>query len=93
MPDPLVVNLQITGEKKMAIDLPENVAGLLLKEGSESHQALMVDVRGNISTAHNLARLGAVRAHNELDTIESRAHSGVMATPIASPAVQQGTGT
>lgn len=76
----------------MPIDLPDNVAGMLLKEGSESHQALMVDIRGNISTAHNLARLGATRQFNELDTIESRAHSGVMATPIASPAVQQGTG-
>jgi len=88
MPDPLQVNLQI-GATKMPIDLTENVTGMLLKEGSETHQALMADIRGNVSTAHNLARLGAVRAHNELDTLESRAHSGVMATPIASPTTQQ----
>jgi hypothetical protein len=78
-----------SGETEMAIDLPENVAGALLKEGSESHQALMVDVRGNVATANNLARLGATRQFNELDTIESRAHSGIMATPVASPTTQQ----
>lgn len=75
----------------MAIDLPENVAGMLLKEGSESHQALMADIRHNAATGHNLARLGAVKAFNELDTLESRANSGVMATPIASPTTQAGT--
>lgn len=69
-------------------DLPPNILTTLLKEGSESHQALMNDIRHNGAVAHNLARLGATRAANELDTIESRAHSGVMATPIASPTTQ-----
>lgn len=89
MPD-VILELE-QKEENMSIDLPPNVAGMLLKEGSESHQALMADIRHNAATAHNLARLGATRANNELDTIESRAHSGIMATPIASPAVQTGT--
>lgn len=73
------------------IDLPPNVAAALLKEGSESHQQLLQDIRVNSSVAHNLARLGAVRQYNELDTIESRANSGIIATPVASPATQSGT--
>lgn len=90
MPD--TVELPVTVEENvMSIDLPPNVAGMLLKEGSESHQALMADIRHNGATAHNLARLGATKSFNELDTLESRAHSGVLATPIAGPTNGQGT--
>lgn len=78
------------GNMDKVVDLPVNVAAALLKEGSESHQQLMQDIRINSATAHNLARLGAIRQFSELDTIESRAHSGVIATPVASPATQQG---
>lgn len=73
-----------------AVDLPENVAGALLKHGSEFHQQLMSDISGNISHVHNLTRSAAFRAFQELDTLESRANSGVLATPIASPATQSG---
>ena len=72
----------------MAIDLTENVAGLLLKEGSESHQALMADIRHNGATVHNLVRMAAFRKFDQLDPTESRAVSGVMGTPVAFPTTQ-----
>ena len=93
MPDaPDHVELPVTVEtRKMAIDLPDNVAGMLLKEGSESHQALMADIRHNGAAVHSLLRFSAARSFDQLDTLESRANSGVMATPIASPTTQAGT--
>ena len=80
------------GEDEMSTpaDLPTNVIGHILKTGSEAYQGMMTDIQHNGAVAHNLARLGATRQFNELDTLESRAHSGVMATPIASPATQTG---
>lgn len=72
------------------IDLPANIGSHILKTGSEAYQGMMTDIGHNGAVAHNLARLGATRQFNELDTLESRAHSGVMATPIASPTTQSG---
>lgn len=76
------------GEKKVAIDLPENVAGELLRQGVSDHQAAMSETRGNIQNVNNIVRSYAARSFGQLDTIESRANSGVMATPIASPTTQ-----
>ena len=72
-----------------AVDLPENITGLLLKAGSEFFQGHMAEVSSNASTAHNLARLIAVRNFDEVGTLEGRAVSGVNATPIAGPANAQ----
>jgi len=74
-----------------AIDLPENITGLLLKEGSESHQGLMNDIRHNGAAVHNLVRMSAFRKFDEIGSIESRANSGVIATPVASPTTGGGT--
>lgn len=68
-----------------AIDLPENVTGLLLKTGSEFHQTHMSEITSNAGTAHNLARLIAVRNFDEVGVLEGRSVSGVLATPIAGP--------
>ena len=70
------------------IDLPENVAGALLKEGSESHQAPLLDIRHNGANVHNLVRTSAFRKFDQLEISESRAQSGLVATPIASPTTQ-----
>ena len=74
----------------MAVDLTENVAAELVRTGAAAHQALMTDIQHNGASIHNLARAVAVRKHDELGSIESRAHSGIMATPVASPTIQQG---
>ena len=57
----------------------------ILTAGAQSFQQQMSDISANTSVAHNLARLGAVRKNNELDPAESRAISGLVATPIAPP--------
>ena len=87
MPDNVTV---VVKGNKMPIDLPDNVAGALLKEGSESHQALLLDIRHNGANVHNLVRTSAFRKFDEIGSMESRANSGVMATPIAGPTTQVG---
>jgi len=72
------------------VDLPPNVAELILYEGAINHQQLMADIRGNIANVNSLVRHAAFRQYHELGPVESRAVSGVMATPIASPTTQQG---
>lgn len=87
MSDPATVILNL-GEEEMTTDLPDGVLTTLLKTGSEAYQRTMADQNDNGATAHNLARLGAIERFNELGTVEGRANSGVMATPIASPTTQ-----
>ncbi len=78
-----------TGEDVMsAIDLPSNVAGAILKQGSEAHQQAMTDILANGANVHNLVRLSGFRKFDEIGVAESRANSGLMATPIASPTTQ-----
>lgn len=89
MPGETEVTVVLERKDMAAIDLPENISGLLLKEGSESHQALMNDIRHNGANVHNLVRTSAFRKFDEIGSIESRANSGVIATPIAGPTTQQ----
>lgn len=69
----------------MPVDLTENVMSHIITAGAQGFQTHMTDLTGNISFASNLARLQAQQRFGELDTLESRAVSGVLATPIASP--------
>ena len=78
----------IIGETEMAIDLPDNVAGALLKHGSEAHQQTMTEISADASNVHNLVRLSGFRKFDEIGSIESRANSGMIATPVASPTTQ-----
>lgn len=87
----LPITVEEGSEMTNPIDLPPNVASHIAKTGSESYQALMTDIQHNGANVHNLARLEGVRQARELDTLESRANSGVMATPIASPTTQSGS--
>lgn len=91
MPDEPVVTITLEEDEEMSVDLPEAVAGNLLKAGSEAFTALMADINQNGAANHNLARAGATRRFNELDPVESRSVSGVLATPVASPTTQAGS--
>lgn len=73
------------------IDLPENVTGLILKAGSEAFQQGMTDINTNASHIHNVTRGSIFRKFDEIGSLEGRANSGVNATPMASPVVQEKT--
>lgn len=75
-------------EKKMAVDLSENVANSLLTETVGNIQATNNNGRNIANIAMGSLQAGVARTHNEIGAEESRAISGVMATPVASPAVQ-----
>ena len=79
----------LTGDEEMT---EKTVLQLISDAGAQGFQALMTDIGANASSAHNFARLGAVNKFNELGTVESRAHSGIIATPVAGPTNAQGGG-
>lgn len=74
----------------MAIDLSPNVANQLLTETVGNIQGTNNDARASAQLANAHLRFAASRNFDEVGVNESRAVSGVMATPVASPAVQQG---
>lgn len=78
-------------EKTMAVDLPENVASQQLARMAGNQEANNSEARDLTTTALGVLKGAMARRHDELDSIESRANSGVMATPIASPATQTGS--
>ena len=71
-----------------AIDLPANVAAQLQLESVGNVQANNRDGRNVSTTALGVLQAAAARNFDELGAVESRATSGVMATPIASPTTQ-----
>lgn len=73
------------------IDLAPNVAGALMTETVGNIQANNRDGRNVSSMAMGVLQAAAARNFDELGAVESRATSGVMATPIASPTTQSGT--
>jgi len=73
----------------MAIDLPENVASELLRNGMAAHQQAMTDISTNASHIHNITRGSIVRKFDEIGIQESRSASGVLATPVAGPTTAQ----
>lgn len=79
-------------EKKMAaVDLPESVASQLLTESVGNIQFTNASGRAIANIAMGSLQAGVAKTHNELGTEESRAISGVMATPIASPTTGGGS--
>jgi hypothetical protein len=72
------------------VDLPPNVASQLMVETTGNIQANNRDGRGVSSIAMGVLQAAAARNFDELGAVESRATSGVMATPIASPSTQAG---
>ena len=72
-----------------AVDLPESVASQLLTESVGNIQANNRDGRNVGTLAAGVLQGAMARNFDELGTIESRANSGVIATPIAGPTTQQ----
>ena len=74
----------------MATDVPENVAQQMMVESSGNIQASNRNSRGVFDAV--MGAIGATVGVNlaEVGVLESRATSGVMATPIASPTTQTG---
>ena len=69
-------------------EISQKALDQILTAGAQQFQKDMTDIGGNIAVAHNLARLGVTTRFNEIGPVESRAVSGVMATPIAGPTTQ-----
>ena len=67
------------------VDLPQNVAAQILTESVGNIQANNRDGRNISTTALGVLQAAAARNFDQLDILESRANSGVIATPIASP--------
>lgn len=94
MPDDGVseVPTQTGTEKcKMPIDLPENLAAQILAETVANIQADNRNGRGITTTAQGVLQAAMARNFDELGTVESRATSGVIATPVAGPTTQAGS--
>lgn len=78
-------------DKKMPIDIPENVAGSMMADTAGNIQASNRNSRGVFDAVMG-AIAGTVQTNfAEIGAIESRAVSGVMGTPVASPSVQSGS--
>ena len=81
-----VVTLPVNCETEpMSIDLPANVAAQLQMETVGNIQANNRDGRNASTQSMAILQAAAARNFDELGAVESRATSGVMATPIASP--------
>ncbi|MEM7557489.1 MAG: hypothetical protein AAF394_00065 [Planctomycetota bacterium] len=75
-------------EMSQGIDLPPSVAQAMLAESSGNIQAANAQGRNTFVLASGALQAGISKTHNELGPVESRAVSGVMATPVAGPATQ-----
>ncbi len=77
--DPLEIPVPAGGKRMATVDLPEGVAGELLREGVATHQQMMLESKGNIQHSNNLARLSANKKFDEVGSIESRAVDMILA--------------
>jgi len=75
---PSIEDLQI-------MDISPNFGALLMNESAGNIQSNNRDGRNIATIAMGSLQAGVARTHNEMGTEESRAISGVMATPIAPP--------
>ena len=85
-----VVTLPPDVSCKMALDLPEGVGQVVMTETVGNIQNTNLNARNIANIAMGSLQAGVARVHNELDPVESRAVSGVMATPVAPPTTQGG---
>ena len=78
-------------DEKMAevVDLSPNIANMIMTETAGNIQANNREGRDSASAAQAQLRFTAVQNFGELGALESRANSGVLATPIAGPTTSQ----
>ncbi len=85
----ITIEVPITeGEHTMA-DLPDSVAQQLMVESVGNVSANNRDGRNLGTAAIGALTAGVAARHNEMNAEESRAISGVMATPVAGPTTAQ----
>lgn len=94
MPDDGVVQVPISNPQEdctVSADLPPAVAGQLITETTGNIQANNRDGRNVATLAVGVLQAAMARNFDELGVTESRATSGVIATPVAGPTTQAGT--
>jgi len=83
-----VIEIPISEDTEMSVDLPANVAAQLQMESIGNIQQTNAGSRDSSQVANGLLRFAAVRNFDELGPVEGRSVSGVLGTPIASPTNQ-----
>lgn len=73
------------------MDLPDSYAQVVLTQCSDNMVANNRDGRNIGTTAMGVLQAAMARNFDELGVSESRANSGLIATPVASPTTQTGT--
>jgi len=81
----VTIPVPIDEEDNMAIVLGDTISELLLTETAANLQQSNRNVRGGLDTVMVALTASVGQNFNELGTLEGRANSGVIATPIASP--------
>ena len=76
----------------MPVQLGNTISELLLTESAGNIQQANASGRDITVLAAGTLKGGMAKTFNELGPVESRAVSGVMATPVASPTTQVGPG-
>ena len=88
-PDPVIGDGVITftpnGEPNMAADLAPEVAAFMTAETVGNIQNNNRQGRDTFTTVSGALQAGVAKTLNELGPVESRAVSGVLATPVAGP--------
>ena len=82
----LTLNVQLEEQKTMSAEY----FNLLMAESAGNMSANNRDGRNVGTAAIGALTAGIAKTHNELGPVESRAVSGVMATPVASPTLTTG---
>jgi len=85
-----VIIIELNEEIEMSADVPAGMLGLMMTETAGNIQANNQSGRALSTAAMGSLQAGIAKTHNELGPVESRSVSGVIATPVAGPAVQQG---
>lgn len=85
----LTIPLDSGESEEMPLDLPASMGQYLLSEATGNIQANNRDGRSMSSIAVGVLQFAAARDFDELGTVEGRANSGVLATPIAGPTTAQ----
>lgn len=90
-PDPVVGDGVVTlppFESLEPMDISPGFGTLLMNESAGNVQNTNLSGRNIANIAMGSLQAGVARTHNEMGTEESRAISGVMATPVAPPTMQ-----
>ena len=92
--DPVIGDVVVTlpPVQRTVMDIPASFGALLMSESASNAQATNNNGRNIANIAMGALQAGVARVHNELSTEESRAISGVMATPVAPPSSGGGAG-